>query len=72
MIAGNFYHRERGELRPLGGGADASDRGAGKANGTVPRTEEDLRKRADGAEMIRKHCAISAEGEKLLENAIRG
>ena len=52
-------------------GAGAGDRGAKPADGALPRRK---RQRYSNAQMmpkmIRKFCAISADGEKLLENAI--
>jgi magnesium chelatase family protein len=53
-----------------GFGARAGDRGTGSAKRAVQGRQDDVRKAQMMPKMIRKFCAISAEGEKLLENAI--
>src|SRR6266851_5286023 len=58
----------------LGGGfrlrAAAGDRGQKPAIGTISQREKDLRERADDAEDDSQALRHSADGEKLLENAI--
>jgi len=64
------------ELRApsFGGGfrsrAAARDRRARTAARAIQRREETYANAQMMPKMIRKHCAISAEGDKLLENAI--